>query len=283
MTPDHSQANAVIFLKTAMLLPFFKTGSKISLLIALNLLLLLSGCVMDRGYYYRQQQYELYLEIAKLKQQIADLEVEKHEIEQQQKLDEQLTSQLQLGLLKKHARINELLIKNKQLVSEFVRYNVELKNKDSKVETVRLLAEAATIVETAKSKYPSEKAAKIIKNAELYLNESTEELKADNFEGASYLAYQALDIVQTLRSNEKSASEEEGSEEEVSFVLHLPMKVLRESNVREEPDSKAKVIYVEKGGDIVNAIGFRGYWVKIESGEFGTGWIYYSLLSGLMN
>ena len=104
----------------------------------------------------------------------------------------------------------------------------------------------------------------------------------NNFEGASYLAYQALDIVQTLHSKENNVNEE-GSEEEVKFVLHLPMKVLRESNVREKPTKKAKVIYVEKSGDIVNAVGFRGHWVKVESGEYGTGWIYYSLLSGLMN
>ena len=238
--------------------------------------------MVDRGYYYRQQQYELYLEIAKLKQQIAELEVEKQEILLQQKLDDRLTSQLQLGLLKKHARINELLIKNKQLVSEFVRYNVELKNKDSKVETVRLLAEAATIVETAKNTYSGNKAEKVIMTAEQYLNESTEELKTNNFEGASYLAYQALDIVKTLQSKGETNSEEK-SEEEVTFVLHLPMKVLRESNVREEPTSKSKVIHVEKGGDIVNAVGFRGHWVKIESPEFGTGWMYYSLLSGLLN
>jgi len=118
--------------------------------------------------------------------------------------------------------------------------------------------------------------------AEQYLNESTAELTESNFEGASYLAYQALDIVQTLHTKENGASEE-GYEEEVTFVLHLPMKVLRESNVREEPNNKAKVVYVEKSGDIVNAVGFKGRWVKIESGDYGTGWIYYSLLSGLMN
>ena len=243
---------------------------------------MLSGCTVDRGYYYRQQLYELQLEISKLRQQITELEVEKQEIEEQRKLDEQLTSQLQLGLLKKHARINELLIKNKQLVSEFVRYNVELKNKDSRVETVRLLAEAATIVETAKNKYSGEKAEKTIMTAEQYLNESTDELRANNFEGSSYLAYQALDIIQTLHTKDLSVSEED-NEEEVTFVLHLPMKVLRESNVREEPSSKSKVIYVEKGGDIVNAVGFRGHWVKVEGSEYGTGWIYYSLLSGLTN
>jgi hypothetical protein len=248
----------------------------------MTVLPMLSGCMVDRGYYYRQQQYELYLEIAQLKQQIAELEVDKHEIEMQQKHNDQLTSELQLGLLKKHARINELLIKNKQLVSEFVRYNVELKNKDSKVETVRLLAEAATIVQTAKDTYSGEKAAKTIDTAEQYLQESIVELQASNFEGASYLAYQALDIIKTLQSQGNTSSEEL-NEEEVTFALHLPMKVLREANVREEPSSKAKIISVEKGGDLVNAVGFRGHWVKVESGEYGTGWIYYTLLSGLMN
>lgn len=265
-----------------MLFSFFRFKFTSFLLLLMSVLLLFSGCTMDRGYYYRQQQYELHLEVAKLQQQIAELEVEKHEIETQQKQNDQLTSQLQLGLLKKHARINELLIKNKQLVSEFVRYNVELKNKDSKVETVRLLAEAASIVQTAKDTDSGDKAAKIIMTAEQYLQESTVELQASNYEGASYLAYQALDIIQTLQSQGHTSSEKL-NEEEVTFALHLPMKVLREANVREEPSSKAKIIYVEKSGDLVNAIGFKGHWVKVESGEYGTGWMYYTLLSGLMN
>lgn len=252
------------------------------LFILLTLNLLSSCCIQDGESDNRQLQYELYEEIAQLKQQNVTLEVEKEEIEKRLKVHEQFVSKLQMGLLKKHARINELLIKNKKLISEFIRYNEELMNKDSKVETVRLLAEAATIVETAKGRNSGKESEKVIMTAEQYLNESTNELKASNFEGASYLAYQAIDIVRTLGGKEEIAGED-GNEEEVAFILHLPMKVLCESNVREKPTIKSKILFVEKSGSIVNAIGFMGHWVKVEGGDYGTGWIHYSLLTDLLN
>ena len=214
--------------------------------------------------------------------QVTQLEEKNVNALEQLQRHEQLTSELQLGLLKKHARINELLLKNKQLVSEFVRYNVELKNKDSKVETVRLLAEAATVVETEKNNNSSKRAREIILIAEQYLAEGIEELKENNFEGASYLAYQALDIVQTLHSRENNTGQQ-GEEKEVTFILHLPMKVLRKSNVREEPTKQARILGVEREGDIISAVGFRGHWVKVENREYGIGWIHYSLLGGLNN
>ena len=118
--------------------------------------------------------------------------------------------------------------------------------------------------------------------AENYLNKGDVELKSSNYEGASYLAYQAIDIVRSLDQKDEQI-EKINENEEITFVLHLPMKVLRDSNVRENPTNTSEVLYVEKKGELVNAVGLKGQWVKVADKQHASGWIHYSLLSGLIN
>ncbi len=195
------------------------------------------------------------------------------------KKQKKLTAQLQLDLLKKHTDVNELLRKNERLVSEFVRNKTRLRNRGNKVETVRLLAEVTAVLDMAKDNPSNGVPADIIKRSEQYLSESQVEIDNDNFAGASYLANQALDLIQSSQLDNKNKGKS-GEEKEISFLAHLPMRLLYNSNVREEPSLHAKIKFVKKVASVVTAIGYKGLWVKVKIKEDDYGWIYYSLLSG---
>lgn len=264
----------------------FQSANRLTGLLVLLLSLLFTGCMLD-GHGYSRGEVSIHYAMLELERDRL-LELAYQLEEERAKKDDLLADQqtliadLQLGLLQKHARINELLIRNKQLVSEFVRYNVEMKGQDSKVEAVRLLAEAAAIIEMARQEHDDQRGQRFIATAEKYLQNGDNELQSNNFEGASYLAYQAIDIVKSL-DQEGEEVEQVKESEEITFVLHLPMKVLRDSNIRAEPNNKAEILQIEKKGELVNAIGLKGQWVKVDDQEYGLGWIHYSLLSGLIN
>lgn len=209
-----------------------------------------------------------------------NLELERQNKQLQSSLEKQkdLTAQLQLSLLEKHAELNKLMVKNERLVTEFVRNKTKLRNRGNKVETVRLLAEVTAIIDTAKTKNIDGKWDDTIRLAEQYLVESQDELKINNFDGAAYLASQALDIIQSTQLDGQNI-EEAATDTEVVFFANLPMKVIDNSNVRDAPSLKAKVLFTQKTGTTVTATGYSGLWVKIKIKEGQHGWIHYSLLS----
>lgn len=255
------------------------------LLPAALLLLTVSGCTptddkLASRRFLADYSAELELENSRLANQLVQVQTEKRELEQQLQHHKQLTTQLQLGLLKKHARVNELLQQNTEQSDDFVRSRSEVIYANNKVETVRLLAETTAVIETIEGDTLSEKSRDIKETAKDYLDEARHELRQDNYEKASYLAYQALDIISSMVVS--SSADEETEVSEVSFALHLPMKTLKTCNIRAEPTMHSKILGIRNKGDIVSAAGFKRNWVKVKHGTSGHGWIHSSLLNTIL-
>lgn len=223
---------------------------------------------------------KLELDNYRLANQLVQLQSEKSELEEQLQHQKQLTAKLQLGLLKKHARINELLQQNKELADDFIRSRSGEVRTNNKVETVRLLAETTAVIETIGGDNLPEKSQNIKEAAKEYLDEGRRQLRQGNYEKASYLAYQALDIVSTMMIPHWTADNARDSE--VSFALHLPMKTLKTCNIREEPTMNSKILGIRKKEEIVNAVGFKRNWVRVKNGQSGYGWIHFSLLNSIL-
>ena len=186
---------------------------------------------------------------------------------------------LQMSLLEKQAEINRLKIANERLIREFVRSNVHSWSKRNKVETVRLLAEVATIIKTVKNEKLMGHAKDLLLQAQQCLAESRTELDKDNFDGAAYLADQALEKVQAIRLG-ISTGEQPTNKDTINFLTQLPMKTIEACNVRNGPSKLAKINFVMQAGSNVTAIGYRGQWVKIKDNKQGDGWIHHTLLDG---
>lgn len=192
-----------------------------------------------------------------------------------------LSTQLQLTLLEKHAEINKLLIENQRLVTDFVRNKPQLQKRGNRVETVRLLAEVATIIDTAKTMDRDGTWKETIRQAEQYLTESQIEIDNNNLDGASYLAGQAMELIQ-ITQQENSNQPSGDSIDEILFVVNLPMKTLKNANVRATPSLQADILFVQKADSQVNAEGYSGIWIKIQVDNDTYGWIHYSLLSSAL-
>lgn len=246
------------------------------------ILSLISGCIPAKNSTKTaplvEQKIEIEDIVSKLQEKNLDLEQKNSELQSSLDQQKELTAQLQLSLLEKHAELNKLMVKNERLVTEFVRNKTKLRNRGNKVETVRLLAEVTAIIDTAKAKNSEGKWDDTIILAEQYLSESQDELKIKNYDGAAYLASQALDIIQSTQLDNRNI-EDAQADTEVVFFSNLPMRVIENSNVRGAPSLQAKIILVKKAGSTVTAMGYSGLWVKIKIKEGQHGWIHYSLLS----
>lgn len=191
----------------------------------------------------------------------------------------QLTAQLQMNLLEKHAEVNRLSQKNDRLVREFVRNKTKLRNRGNKVETVRLIAEVSAVINTVKENRPDESRKDVLERAEQYLIESKIEIDQGNFEGASYLAGQALEQVQAIQLEIATEGQQE-DDSLVYFLAPLELNILKNSNIRETPSLQAKILSILKAGSSVTAIGYKGEWVKVKIKEQQSGWVHYALLGG---
>ncbi len=205
----------------------------------------------------------------------AELEELKKEVDKQKRQ----TARLQMRLLEKHAELNRLVLVNERLVRDFVRNQATSRNRGDRVETVRLLAELETVINTVKENKLTGKRKELLRRAEQYHAESKVELDKGHIDGASFLADQALKLVQRIQVA-ISSDEKQGDNLIVDFVAKLPMQLLATSNVREGPSKREKVLLVLKKGEHVNASGYKGEWIKIQTKEQKVGWIYYSLLGG---
>jgi len=135
-----------------------------------------------------------------------------------------LNAHLQMSLLKKHAEVNKLMLKNKHLVRAFVQNKVKLRNRGNKVEAVRLLAEMTTVIDTARATNPGNSWNEVLNRADQYLLESKAEIDKGNLKKFFYLANKAFEQVQMI----KLENREEGpqiNEPEMIFLVPLAMKL----------------------------------------------------------
>ena len=202
------------------------------------------------------------------------------ELEQQLEMQKQLTGNLQLKLLSRHAEIDKLVLANERLVRDFARNISKARIRGDKTETIRLIAEVDTLhISVAEDALSGDQQTSLLR-AKKYLRDSKEELEKDNLELASYLANQALSLTQDIQVNQRG---QEGKSDgiDVDFLVPLPMTLLDRSNVRNGPSTENKVLFVLMKGTQVSATGYRGQWVKVDVPERGEGWVHYSLLRGI--
>ena len=204
---------------------------------------------------------------------------EAEQLAQESEQQKKLIAQLQLALLKKHAEISSLSKKNDTLVNDFVRNTKHIQKSGTHVETVRMLAETAAIIDNVKAFDKTQKWSQSIKKAEQYLLDGQAELNSGNIEGASYLANQAIEIIESCDldpNGEKKAS----LNGEIEFFPYLLMKTLKNTNVRAKPSLQSDVLFTVNTGTPVTAVGYLNEWVKITLKDGKHGWVYHSLLRG---
>lgn len=220
------------------------------------------------------------LQISALHQSLAENE------QQQQKLNGHI-SNLQIQLLEKEALVTELERHNLEqqkrfdnAIVEVVRAKAKLRSLESKADAASTIAETEIAVKALKNRVSDKQENMIeITQAEKLLEMSSQEFRRQNFGGALYLASQAktqIRVGQLVLSEGKSIDILEG---EVLFVQPLPLKVIKNSNLRSGPNLNQKVVARLKEGASVVGFSYKDNWVRIETEDKKSGWIFQSLVS----
>jgi hypothetical protein len=234
------------------------------------MLLVISGCVMEKPVSAPAPVIE----------QDGQLAEEIEELTAKLQKQKQLNARLQMSLLEKHVEVNKLMLKNEHLVRTFVRNKVKLRNRGTKVEAVRLLAEVTTVIDTARANDPGGNWDEVLDRAEQYLAEGKVEIDKGNLENFFSLVGKAFEQVQFIELENREDGQQVADTPENIFLVPLPMQLLQTGNVRRGPAIDSKVGFVLIAGTPVTAIGYKGMWVKVKINEQDSGWIHYSLLSG---
>jgi len=185
--------------------------------------------------------------------------------------------QLRLQLLQHKEEINRLSLSQEQAVQEVVRAKARLRSHAGKAETVSRMAEVRMMLQSSQKAASTVTRKQLLKRAEQYLAMGEAELDEENYEGAAYLVGKARELVRPTGSGNGGISSAV-AETEANFFSPIRMQVLSRSNVREEASLQARVLFRVDAPAQVRAIAYKGPWLKIQTGDNRTGWIYYKLV-----
>lgn len=187
------------------------------------------------------------------------------------------TKDLQLQLLVKQAEINKLQFSHDRARQEAMRAKARLRSLDGKADTISDIAEAALMIKNARE-VSGDKQQSVLIHAEKLLDESRQELQAGNLDDAAYLAAKALDLALPGTPIAEPDLSVQSMQEETAFAAPLVMRVNRQSNIREKPTAASKALFQLVKGSLVEALGYRNLWIRVNAQGNGGGWIYYRLL-----
>jgi len=185
--------------------------------------------------------------------------------------------QLRLQLLQQEEEITSLSSSQEQAVQEVVRAKARLRSHAGKAEAVANMAEVRMMLQSSQDATPTGTQKQLFKRAEQYLTMGEAELDEENYEGAAYLVGKARELVRPTGAGNGVISSAE-TETEAIFFSPIRMRVLNRSNVREKASLQARILFRVDARAQVRAIAYKGPWLKIQTGDNRTGWVYYKLL-----
>jgi hypothetical protein len=193
----------------------------------------------------------------------------------------------QFKILQKEATIKELrrraLSQQKRLddaITEVVRTKSKLRSLESKAEAASAMAEAEIAVKAMKSRIASinHEQMAVYHKAEKLLKQSTQEFKARNFGGALYLAVQSKNQIDGVDDGLPGNNEIRPMAGEVAFDQPLPLKLTKNTNLREGPDLRKKVLATLKANTAVTGYSYKENWIRVDADGGLSGWVHRSLV-----
>lgn len=192
---------------------------------------------------------------------------------------ERSLTRLQLSMLARQAEINQLILAQENTIQEVVRAQAKLRSRNNRAESVASMAEATMLIKQAGEQATNGQQQALVERARQMLVMSHGVLAEENYDGAAFLASQAMSVVQPI----KGMADSQGTgavmnEREIAFAVPLGMRVLKHSNLRSQPSLTGSVLSQLQAGESVKAFGYSGEWLYIERSAGESGWIYYQLL-----
>ena len=188
-----------------------------------------------------------------------------------------VSASLAMKLVDKQKEIDRIKFTQEHLTQEIAHTKARRPTPNTKVEMVTYLAEVETDINAAKE-LASDSEQLILVQADRFISESKVELERGNYETAHFLASQAVELIQAVRT--KTAINWEKAESTYAdFIPPVHLHVAKRSNIRKDPTLRGKILATLAPNTPVTANGYQGEWIKVISDLGQEGWIHYSLLS----
>ena len=212
------------------------------------------------------------------------------EVEQDRQLKEKdaQIGRLQLQLLERDARYRALAAQLSsqqgrldEAVVEVVRTKAKLRSIESRAEAASSITEAEIALKGLKDRIAATEAepGDDFQKAQALVRMSTSEFKKENYGGALYLAGQAQGQIRAIEAHLARPEDRSLAPGEVLFALPLPLKVLKRSNLRRGPSLQAKIERRLDAGDPILGYSYKEEWIRVQTEEGITGWIFQTLVS----
>lgn len=195
-----------------------------------------------------------------------------------QKMNED-DAELYLQLLEKNARLARLSDQLGEAILEVVRTKAKLRSLESRAEAASDLAEAEIAIQALISRGQGmETDPGVIKARELNAL-SAREFDQGNYGGALYLTGQAKSAIKSVEARSVGQEAHSMVKGEKAFALPLPLKLRRDSQMRQGPDDRSEVaLSLPKGTDLIG-YSYKGQWVHVKTMDGAGGWVYYRNLA----
>ncbi len=165
-----------------------------------------------------------------------------------------------------------------EAIQEVVRTKAKLRSMESKAEAASSLAEAEIALKDLKPGNTGlEEDPEIIQATHLF-EMSALEFKNQNYSGSLYLTSQAKHLIKMARERSVVQESSPASDEPISFILPVHLRLLKTSNVREGPGLNFKVLFTLEKDSRVIGHSYKDQWVRVRSGDGQEGWIFNTLL-----
>jgi hypothetical protein len=163
-------------------------------------------------------------------------------------------------------------------IQEVVRVKAKQRSLESRAEAASEMAEAEIALKSLRDE-AAETNPPELANATQLLARATKEFEDQNFGGALYLVGQAKSQIKMGMLRLGAGKRVEAQEDEMPFVVPLPLKVNSKGNLREGPGPEFKVVATLEEGTRLTGFFTKGSWLRVESEGGPGGWIHRSLVS----
>jgi uncharacterized coiled-coil protein SlyX len=189
---------------------------------------------------------------------------------------ERRIARMELQLLERDARIEELTTALSDTREEVVRTMAKLRSATSRAEAASGVAEAEVALQTLRSTPGAPESAELAQVSAL-VRRSAQEFSRENFGGALYLATEAKSIANIVRAR-LSADRESPRAGETRLAVPVRLEVSSRGNVREGPGTTYAVLFSVNAGTMLTGVSYTDDWIRITDDQGRSGWIYRSLV-----
>ena len=222
----------------------------------------------------QKENRSLKLSLKEREQEAQQLEQELSALNKELSQQREFTSELQRRSEGQQKRLEAAIV-------EVVRSKAKLRSLESKADAASTIAEAEIALKVLKSSAESSDwvALDEIAIAEHLLKMSSKEFNARNYGGALYLANQTKARVRTAQDRISTGTNVVPFVGEASFSQPVPLKVIKNSNLRSGPGLNFPILVELKNETQIVGLGYKGKWVHVQAPQGKTGWIIQSLVA----